>query len=360
MDSLLVWIDDNNWVIRVFIVVLVTVTASFIARLLLARANRKIKQTQNYWDDSLLNAGRMPLHGLIWVLGLSVAAEIIDNVSEHTIFEYTTLIRQVAIVLLGVIFLFRFIKEAELHIIEKRGLRDVNADGVTVRVICRLLRVSVVITGALVILQTFGISISGVLAFGGIGGIAVGFAAKDLLANFFGGLMIFMDKPFTIGDWVRSPDRSIEGTVEDIGWRLTKIRTFDKRPLYIPNSMFNTIVVENPSRMTNRRIYETIGLRYCDAAKMKAVVADVKAMLENHEEIDTGQTLIVNFNAMADSSLDFFVYTFTRTTEWVKYHAVKQDVLLRIIDIIHDHNADIAFPTRTLDGLDGQKATDHA
>jgi len=119
-------------------------------------------------------------------------------------------------------------------------------------------------------------------------------------------------------------------------------------------------VVENPSRMTNRRIYETIGLRYCDAAKMKAVVADVKAMLENHEEIDTGQTLIVNFNAMADSSLDFFVYTFTRTTEWVKYHAVKQDVLLRIIDIIHDHNADIAFPTRTLDGLDGQKATDHA
>jgi MscS family membrane protein len=223
-----------------------------------------------------------------------------------------------------------------------------------------LLRVSVVITGALVILQTFGISISGVLAFGGIGGIAVGFAAKDLLANFFGGLMIFMDKPFTIGDWVRSPDRNIEGTVEDIGWRLTKIRTFDKRPLYIPNSMFNTIVVENPSRMTNRRIYETIGLRYCDAAKMKAVVADVKAMLENHEEIDTGQTLIVNFNAMADSSLDFFVYTFTRTTEWVKYHAVKQDVLLRIIDIIHDHNADIAFPTRTLDGLDGQKSTDHA
>jgi len=356
MEALFTWINDNNWVIRVFIVVLATVTASFIARHLLARALKKTQATQNYWDDSLLSAGRLPVHGLIWVFGLSIAAEIIDNVSENTIFEYTTIARQIAVILLGVYFLFHFIKQAEDHIINKRELKDVNADDVTVRVIGRLLRVSVLITGTLVILQTFGISVSGVLAFGGIGGIAVGFAAKDLLANFFGGLMIFMDKPFTIGDWVRSPDRNIEGTVEDIGWRLTKIRTFDKRPLYIPNSMFNTIILENPSRMTNRRIYETIGLRYCDSAKMGSVVQSVKNMLLQHPDIDTGQTLIVNFNAMAASSLEFFVYTFTKTTNWVEYHQVKENVLLKIIDIIHDHDADIAFPTRTLDGLDVLKA----
>jgi len=173
-----------------------------------------------------------------------------------------------------------------------------------------------------------------------------------LLANFFGGLMIYLDRPFSIGDWVRSPDREIEGTVEDIGWRLTKIRTFDKRPLYIPNSMFNTIVVENPSRMTNRRIYETFGLRYCDSAKIGDIVADVKKMLQAHKEIDTEQTMIVNFVTLSASSLDFFVYTFTKTTNWVHFHEVKQDVLLKIIEIIHSHGADIAFPTRTLDGLD--------
>jgi len=85
-----------------------------------------------------------------------------------------------------------------------------------------LLRASIVITAALVILQNLGFSISGVLAFGGVGGIAVGFAAKDLLANFFGGLTVYMDRPFVVGDWVRSPDKNIEGTVEHIGWRLTR------------------------------------------------------------------------------------------------------------------------------------------
>jgi MscS family membrane protein len=262
------------------------------------------------------------------------------------------MVRHIAIILLLVMFLIKLISNVEESVIKKRTLKEVDTDEVTVKVIGRLLRITVLITGTLVILQTLGISISGVLAFSGIGGIAVGFAAKDLLANFFGGLMIYLDRPFSIGDWVRSPDREIEGTVEDIGWRLTKIRTFDKRPLYIPNSMFNTIVVENPSRMTNRRIYETFGLRYCDSAKIGVIVADVKKMLQAHDEIDTEQTMIVNFATLSASSLDFFVYTFTKTTNWVYFHEVKQDVLLKIIDIIHGHNADIAFPTRTLDGLE--------
>lgn len=352
MDSFLNWIKDNNWVVEVFVVVFLTAVVSFIARLVLAGVRKKVEQTKNYWDDSLLKSSRFPIHGLIWILGLSIAAEVIRNASENSLFDYTSTLRHISIILLGIYFLFQFIKEIEEHIINKRELKDVNADDVTVRVIGRLLRVSVLITGVLVILQTLGISVSGVLAFGGIGGIAVGFAAKDLLANFFGGLMIFMDKPFTIGDWVRSPDRDIEGTVEDIGWRLCKIRTFDKRPLYIPNSMFNTIILENPSRMTNRRIYETFGLRYADSAKIGEIVAAVKKMLEGHNDIDTEQTLIVNFNSLAASSLDFFVYTFTKTTQWAQYHEVKQDVLLKIIDIIHEHDADIAFPTRTLDGLE--------
>jgi MscS family membrane protein len=198
------------------------------------------------------------------------------------------------------------------------------------------------------ILQTLGVSISGVLAFGGIGGIAIGFAAKDLLANFFGGMMIYLDKPFKVGDWIRSPDRQIEGTVETIGWRQTVIRTFDQRPLYVPNSAFANIAVENPSRMRNRRIYETIGLRYEDAPMMQQIVEDVKGMLEDDPEIDTSRTLMVNFNAYAPSSLDFFIYTFSKTTDWVEFHGVKQKILLKVLEIITGHGAEIAFPTSTL------------
>ena len=108
------------------------------------------------------------------------------------------------------------------------------------------------------------------------------------------------------------------------------------------------IAVENPSRMFNRRIYETIGIRYQDAGKMAAIVAEVRSMLEQHPDMDLSRTLIVNFVSFGASSLDFFVYAFTRTTVWVEFHAVKQDVLLKILGIIHAHGADVAFPTRTV------------
>jgi MscS family membrane protein len=220
------------------------------------------------------------------------------------------------------------------------------------------------ITGVLLVLQAFGFSISGVLAFGGIGGIAIGFAARDLLANFFGAMVVFLDRPFSVGDWVRSPDREIEGTVEEIGWRLTRIRTFDKRPLYIPNAIFTSIVVENPSRMLNRRIYETIGIRYDDIGVMQPIVADVKAMLKSHEAIDNEVTLMVNFVEFGPSSLDFFVYCFTKTTVWAEFHEIKQDVLLKIAAIIELYGAEIAFPTQTLhlaaepEALTAEAATD--
>ena len=240
--------------------------------------------------------------------------------------------------------------------------RIVRSTGLRSTPLPKLLRLSVMITAALVGLQTLGFSVSGVLAFGGVGGLAVGFAAKDLLANFFGGLMIYLDRPFAVGEWIRSPDREIEGTVEQIGWRLTKIRTFDARPLFIPNAAFTSIAVENPSRMTNRRIYETIGIRYDDARLMAVIVADVKQMLKEHPDIDTRRTLIVNFNAFAPSSMDFFVYTFTKTTNWIRFHEIKQDVLLKIIEIIESHGAECAFPTSTvhLASPPGMQQAEHA
>ena len=160
--------------------------------------------------------------------------------------------------------------------------------------------------------------------------------------------MIYLDRPFKVGDWICSSDKEIEGTVEEIGWRQTRVRTFDKRPLYVPNSVFASIIVENPSRMSHRRIYETIGIRYDDIHSMDAIVHEVKDMLKQHEEIDQKQTMIVNFNQFSDSSVDFFVYTFTKTTNWIRFHEVKQDVLLKISEIIEKHHASIAYPTQVL------------
>ena len=136
--------------------------------------------------------------------------------------------------------------------------------------------------------------------------------------------------------------------MEHIGWRMTMIRNFQSQPMYVPNSVFTNVIVENPSRMSNRRIYETIGLRYSDLTSMDRVVADVVAMLKNHPEIEPEKTMIVNFNDFSNSSVDFFVYCFTKTTQWVKFHEVKQDVMLRIAEIVKANNAEIAFPTSTI------------
>lgn len=160
--------------------------------------------------------------------------------------------------------------------------------------------------------------------------------------------MVYLDRPFSVGDWIRSPDKNIEGTVENIGWRTTRIRTFEKRPIYVPNSTFMSLTVENPSRMTHRRINENIGVRYCDAGKIENILREVKQMLIDHDDLDTDQTLIVNFNMFGPSSLDFFIYTFTKTTNWIEFHQVKQNVLLEVMRIIEANGAEIAFPTRTL------------
>ena len=346
--QLLSTIGLGSWVVQVFVVVLATALLAFASSRLVARLHPTLKRTPSVWDESLVEAIGPPLRVFLWVAGIAFAIEIIQNEVGATIFEAVDPIRDVGLIAAVAWFPVRFIRIAEVNFIADREGKGEEVDRATLDAIVKLLRLSVMITAFLVALQTLGFSISGVLAFGGIGGIAVGFAAKDLLANFFGGLMIYLDRPFAIGDWIRSPDRQIEGTVERIGWRLTVIRGFDTRPLYIPNSAFANIAVENPSRMRNRRIYETIGIRYDDVARMGAIVGDVEAMLRAHADIDADKFLMVNFDAFAPSSLDFFVYCYTRTTDWAQYHQVKQDVLLRIAEIIAGHGAEIAFPTSTV------------
>lgn len=349
------WLEDvvsipGGWGLtgQVFIIIFLVLVAELAQRIILNRMHAKAEKTRTPWDDALLGSVRKPLSALIWLVGISLAAEVVARQSDAALFDYIQPTRELGLIAIVTWFVLRFIGRAERTIIQYSHQYDGDVDQTAVDAVAKLLKATVAITAGLVVLQTLGVSISGILAFGGVGGIAVGFAARDMLANFFGSLTIYLDKPFKVGDWVRSPDRQIEGTVEKIGWRSTRIRTFEQRPLYIPNAVFTTIVVENPSRMLNRRISETIGIRYDDYGSVRDIVDAVRQMLEGHEDIDKERTLIVNFVSYGGSSLDIMVYCLTRTIDWVEFHKVKQDVLLKIGDIIESQGAEIAFPTRTL------------
>ncbi len=347
IETVLDYLVAHTWVGEIFLIVLGTAIVRFVAKKFFDRLAVKFESTRNLYDDGLLDAARKPLGLGIWIVGISWAAEIVGGNAQAEIFGYVEPVREVAVILLLVWFALRFVRFIEKNVSDKEYRED-PVDETTASAVGKLVRVAVIVTGILTVMQMLGFSITSLLAFGGIGGFAIGLAAQDLLANFFGALMIFLDKPFKVGDWIRSPDREIEGTVEEIGWRLTLIRTFDQRPLYVPNSVFTSLAVENPSRMRNRRIYETIGVRYDDIAVLADIIADVESMLKTHPAIDTSRTLMVNLVEFGASSLDFFVYTFTKTTVWTEFHQIKQEILFKIADIIARHGAEIAFPTQTL------------
>jgi MscS family membrane protein len=334
--------------LQVLLVILATVLANLVAHFFLRYLTKVTSMTTSHWDDALINAARRPIPVVIWLSGIAYAAGIASKETGAVILDSVPHIRDVGIIICLAWFLIRLIRNFSLNIVSAHEKNGLELDRTTIDALSKLAHLTVIISTGLLAMQTLGFSVSGILAAGGIGGLAVGFAAKDLLANFFGGLTIYLDRPFIVGDWIRSPDKQIEGTVEYISWRHTRVRAFNKNPIYVPNALFTTIVVENPSRMTHRRIKETIGIRYEDIGVMSAIVAEVKAMLRNHAEIDAAQTLIVNFNTFGPSSLDFFIYTFTRTKEWIHFHEVKQDVMLKIAEIIDRHGAQIAFPTHTV------------
>ena len=340
--------QDYSFALDAGLILAATLAISLVVRMIQRRLMALLVRTETRWDDVILESISLPMQWLIWVIGITAAVDtsaihfVADNSRTLQVHNAISIARQMAVIVLVAWLLWRLITRVSAQKL------DNGSDPTTVQVVGKIAKLTVVVLIVLPIFELLGISISGILAFGGVGGLVVGLASKDLLANFFGSLIIYLDRPFKVGDWVRSSDRDIEGTVEEIGFRVTRIRTFDKRPLYVPNSVFTNIVVENPSRMSHRRIHETFGVRYQDSAVMAEIVNDVKQMLINHPEIDESQTLIVNFNGCGSSSLDFFIYCFTHTIKWVQFHEIKQDVLLKIMAIIEQHGADCAFPTQTI------------
>ena len=342
-------IVQNSWVFFFSLILALTLLAHFGTDFLFKRLQPKIDKTHLIWDSALLHALITPFKVFIWLLGLSLASEVLSyHLEMMSLFTLFKPIRNTLLIILLIWFSLRFIKNIEHDYVEDKKKKKKKYDNTTVRAICQISRITIFVLALLIYLQSRNINISAVLAFGGAGGLVVGFAAKDLLANLFGGMMIYFDRPFSVGDWIRSPDKEIEGTVEHIGWRLTRIRTFDKRPLYVPNGFFSTISVENPSRMTNRRIKTQIGIRYDDASKMKSIVSKVEEMILNHPEIDSKQFYMVRFEEFSPSSMNFIIYCFTKTTDWGHYMFVQEDVFLKTVEIIQEEGAQCAFPTTTL------------
>ena len=334
-----------RWPVIALIIFLMLI-CEFSQRVILSHLYKKAEETGHIWSHALLIALKRSLTIMIWVVGGSFAAKLI--LRQEVLLKMCDTLCLVGIVSALALFGLTLVQTLHDNVIDSHQKKGDFIDLATASAIGRLIKISILIIAFLLLLRVFGVSLTGVLAFGGIGGIAVGFAAKDILANFFGGLAIFLDRPFAVGDWIRSPDKNIEGVVEHIGWRLTCIRTFENRPLYVPNATFTTISLENPSRMSHRRIQETIGLCYDDVEKIMVIVADIRKMLIEHPDVDQNKGVVAHFTAISASSLDILINVHTQRTAGEAFNRVKEDILLKIHHIIRSHNARIAFPSTTV------------
>ncbi|MDG4812857.1 mechanosensitive ion channel family protein [Hydrogenovibrio sp. 3SP14C1] len=341
--------DGQIWFMLLVLILSITFVIDLVFRIAVNFTDYLLDKRKKRFLQTIPSSLSSPVSFYIWLSGAVLALTTIMNQFKLflELIPYIANFKSTLGVIAVAWFSVRWVHGIELYL-KRLERKDKRWDSVTVEAAGKVFRLTVFIITALFVLSALGVNLTGLIAFGGMGGIAVGFAAKDMVSNVLGGLMLYWDKPFIVGDWIRSPEKEIEGTVENIGWRITVVRTFDKRPLYIPNGTFTNITIENPSRMQHRRIKETVGVRYCDVKSVAEITADIRKMLQEHPEIASDETLIVNFNMYNQSTLDILIYAFTKTTVWVKFHEVKEDVLLKVADIVEAHDAEMAFPTRTL------------
>ena len=213
------------------------------------------------------------------------------------------------------------------------------------------LRALVYIIASFVLMQTLDLRhlANSLFATGAVGALLVSFAARDAISNIFGGVMILLDRPFKVGDYISSPDRNIEGTVERIGWRVTIVRTPAKRSKYIPNSLFTTVSIENLSRMSNRRINFNVGVRYEDLKKVANICRDIEAVLRSLISLTSVAVIFITFHSLGDFSVNLYVNLYTKPQSFREYNKSIEYVLHEVVRIVRANRADFPFPTTTLD-----------
>jgi MscS family membrane protein len=295
--------------------------------------------------STLLEAIHWPLVVFIWVRTASSVIDVftlkMDEAFVHLVWKLCDIGR---ILLLAWVFM-RFIQRVEKQLLLGH-LTKKRPDETTVQAAGKLLRMAAVIIVMLSSLPVLGIPVSGIVAFSGGSVIVVGIGAQQILADYFGGIVIYADRHFKVGDWISSPDKEIEGQVEYIGWRTTQIRTFDQKVCYIPNAALSSIIVVNASRMKNRCIKAMIGIRYTDATVLDKITREIRTILQEHPGIDQRRLSLAHFTEFGPSSLNINIYAFTKTIDRKTYHDVQQDVFLRVIQIVENNDASLALPTR--------------
>ncbi|WP_425448947.1 mechanosensitive ion channel family protein [Dethiothermospora halolimnae] len=333
-----------NIIIAIGISLFFLIFKNIFTKYILKIGYRITNKTKSTIDDDILNAFKRPLRMFISILGLYLSLRYLAfSQSFNETLKHFFRSSVIIIIAWGLYNL-----EGTYSILFDRMGRklNINTNNVLKPFLSRALRIITVVITIGIVAEEFEYDVSGFVAGLGLGGLAIAMAAKDTLSNVFGGIVIIMDKPFDIGDWISSTET--EGVVEDINFRSTKIRAFDKAIITVPNSKLVDSSVINYSRRNLRRINFKLGLTYdTSKEKMKKCVESIEKMLISHDNISKDM-ILVKFDEFNSSSLDILIYCFANTSSWEEFLDIKQDVNFNIMNIVEEEGASIAFPSRSI------------
>lgn len=317
-------------------------------RLIFDLLRRAARKTGKDWNEKFDYGFRKPLRLTLAAAGLYTALSVCPAVWNNAAAQSAVIRCFRSFLVIAVIWgFYRMAGSVELKRSAFAEKLDIQIDKTLMPVISGTIRFLLVALAVLIVAQEWNFSISGLLAGLGLGGLAFALAAKDMLSNLFGGLVILLDHPFSIGDWIRAGD--VEGTVENISFRSLKVRTFDRAVVTMPNSVVTGAPVYNYSRMGGKRCVEfLLTVEYGHSVEqLESCAAQIRGLLEHNDAMESGSA-IVALDSLADSGPTFRVICYTNKTNYGDFLQERGNLYGDILRILEKAKINLAYPTSTV------------
>lgn len=338
--------DIDIWqIIAATLIILMSIALrKIMVKYVIGFLNKLASKTKTSLDDQIINAIKVPARFITVVLGIYLALRILQLDGETGDFLSHTVRSAIAFSIFWAA--YRASSTISIFLTKLTEKTGTEIDNILIHFLQNSLKVLIIVIGIIVIIQEWNYDVAGLLASLGLGGLAFALAAKDTASNLFGGITIMLDKPFAIGDWIKTPN--VEGIVEEIGFRSTRVRTFAQALVTIPNTLVTNDPVINWSKRGKRRISFRLGVTYdTTTEQMKECVKQIRYMLENHPKVSS-DTIFVYFENFGESALNIFIYLFAETVIWQEFLEIQEDINLKIMGIIEKLGLSIAFPSQSL------------
>ena len=332
------------WLSAFLLLVLGIVLRGWISRLIIKRLTRLAARSKNTFDDEIIVALDYPIRLLVLVAAVYFSMSLIPFSPEGQIIVNK---------LINSVFLYAAFRAFLVMVDPLLNMTQALSDRLNRALtdwLKRIVRIVVVIFGVAAICEVWGIPVASIIAGLGIVGAAIALGAQELFKNLISGIMIIAEKRFEVGDWIKV-EGVVEGTIEWIGFRSSRVKRFDMGPVYVPNHYLADNPMTNFSKRDHRRIYMVVGLEYATSqVALEKIRDNTLAWVSTHPKIETPDQIstFVNIDCLQDSSIGLMIYCFTNTTDWGEWLNVKEEMILALKGIVSDAGSDFAFPSHNV------------